>query len=188
MKDSIEFEIIDIPNPKESDYSSRWQDQPIEDLQISVWKNKEISNEKYFVMDIWSSAWAAWTWTATKINLIWNNWDLEKTYSQEIIQWAWSTTAKITKKYTIDTPINNSVYLYPWKVFELNSYMNYSTQTLTLSFTWTYRYLRWSSLLITSTNPSVTFINSGTTVIKIDFKYSTSAWDRPIFWFYFKIF
>jgi hypothetical protein len=153
-------------------------------------KNKPTSLwDRYFAMDIWSSSGSAWDWMFRDVNLIGTNWDREITYSQEIIVGRWSTTAKITRSENI-TPISNAFTLKPWQIFSITSYFNSSTQTVRISRTGSsVRYLRaWATPLdITSANPELIFINSGTTDSSIKLTFGTTASDRPIFGFLINI-
>lgn len=144
---------------------------------------------KYYAMDIFSSAWSTWDGTFRDINMIWTNWDREVTYSQEIIVWLWSTTAKITRSENI-TPSSNIFTLSPWQIFSISSYFNSTTQTVRISRTGSsIRYLRaWTTPLdINSANPELIFMNSWTTDSSIKLTFATSASDRPIFWFIINI-
>jgi len=161
-----------------------WLNQSSEDYNLL--KNKPTSSwGKYFVMDIWSSSWSTWDGTFRDLNLIGANWDREKTYSQEIIVWLWSTTAKITRSENI-TPSSNTFTLSPWQVFSISSYFNSTTQTVRISRTWgSVRYIRaWATPLdINSANPELIFMNSGTSDCIVKLTFATSASDRPLFWF-----
>ncbi len=144
---------------------------------------------KYFAMDIWSSAWATWDGTFRDVNLIWVNWDLETSYSQEIIVALGSTTAKITRSENI-TPTSNIFTLKPWQVFSITSYFNSATQTVRISRTgWSVRYIRAGAtpLDLNSANQELIFINSGTSNSSVKLTFATSASDRPIFWFLINI-
>lgn len=180
---------ITIPSIKTPDQSQGLYNAPIEDTQLNVGNNRDISGMQYFAMDIWSSSGSTGDGTFRDINLIWFNWDKEKTYTQEIITALWNTTAKITKSYTVDTPINNIIKLPAWKVFSITSYFNSSTQTVRLNVTGSKRYLRAGStpLDINSTNPELVFINSWTTTSEVKLTFATSASDRPIFGFLIEI-
>ena len=181
------FTEITIPDIKTPDQSQGLYNAPIEDTQLNVGNNREISGMQYFAMDIWSSAWSTGDGMYRDINLIWFNWDREKTYTQEIIVALWNTTAKITKSYTIDTPVNNIIKLPAWKVFRISSHFTNATQNLRVSITGSKRYLRSWNTDLNSANPELVFINSWTTTSSITLKFATSAADRPIFWFLIEI-
>lgn len=183
----MDYNEITIPDIKTPDQSQGFNNEPIEDVQLKVWNNRNISKEQYFAMDIWSSSWSAWDLTFRDINLIWLNWDKEKSYTQEIISTLGNTTAKITKSYTIDTPINNIIKVPVWKVFKISTYFNTSTQLLRVSTTWSKRYLKWWNTDLSSTVPELVFMNSGSTTINVTLKFATSAAERPIFWFLIEI-
>lgn len=155
-------------------------------LDYKLLKNKPLSVVQSFAMDIWSSAWSAWDWTYRDINLIWLNGDRETSYSQEIIVWLGSTTAKITRQGTI-MPTWNTFIVNPWKVFSINSYFSSATQNLRVSITWSKRYLKWWVTDLNSTATDLIFINSGTTPNVITLKFATTAAERPIFWFLIEI-
>lgn len=182
------YNEITIPEIQTPDQSQGFNNAPIEDVQINVGNNRDISGMQYFAMDIWSSAWSAWDLTFRDIKLIWFNWDKEKSYTQEIITALWNTTAKITKSYTIDAPVSNIIKVPVWKVFKISAYFNTSTQTLRVSTTWSKRYLKWWNTDLTSTNTDLYFVNSWNSVINVTLKFATTASERPIFWFLIEIF
>lgn len=149
-------------------------------------KNKP--KNQYFAMDVWSSSGATGDGTTRDLNLIGLNGDREVTYSQEIIVGLGSTTAKITKQSSIEPPNSNTFVVLPGQIVEVSASFNSSTQNLYVSNTGSKRYLKGTTLTLNSTNPDVTFINSWTTEMTIKFQFATSASDRPIFWFFFKIY
>lgn len=157
-------------------------------LDYNLLKNRGNSWVQYYAMDIFSSSWAAGDVTFRVIKLIWTNWDLETTYSQEIITWLGSTTAKITSVYNIATPISDTFSVLPWKIFEIYASFNTATQNLQVNTAGSKRYLFGSSTTITSANPNITIINTWTTDLSIQLKFATSAAERPIFWFLIKIY
>lgn len=183
-----DFTKITIPNPEQSFTSENSQNDRVSDALIDVWTNRKISGMQYFCIDVFSSSGSAWTWTFTDINLIGQNGDRAKSYTQEIIVWAGNTTAQITKSYTIDTPISNNLIVPPWKIAEIYWRPSSSTQTLRIDVTGTYRFIKWSTLDLTNTTDNVTIINSWTSNLKLKLKFATSASERPIFWFLLKIF
>lgn len=183
------YNEITIPELKTPDQSQGFNNAPIEDLQVNVKNNRNISQVQYFAMDVWSSAWATWDGTFRVLKLIWFNWDREKQYSQEIITALGSTTAKITKSYNIDTPKSDTISVPSWKVFEIYASFNSATQNLqVVNTTGSKRYLFWSNTTLTTTNQNISMINSGTDNLNIQLKFATSASDRPIFWFLIKIY
>lgn len=182
-----DFSTIDIPNPEQAMNSENSQKDRIGDSLINVGNNRKISGMQYFCIDIFSSSGATWNVTFTDVNLIWQKWDIAKSYSQEIIVWLGSTTAQITKSYTIDTPVSNNLSVPPWRIAEIYWRPSSSTQQIRIWVTWTYRFIKWSTLDLTNTTDSVTILNSGTSNLKLKIKFSTSATDRPIFWFLLKI-
>lgn len=179
---------ITIPNVKTPDQSQGFNNAPIEDTQVQVGNNREISGMQYFAMDIWSSSWSAWDASFRNINLIGFNWDKVKTYTQEIISALGNTTAKITKSYTINTPISNTIKLPAWKVCKISAYFNSSTQSMRIWITGSKRYLKWWNTDLSSTVPELTFINSWTTTSNVTFQFQTSVAERPIFGFLIEIF
>lgn len=187
MENKEGFEIITIPEPQTADISYGYDSEVIKWVQIDAKSNRQISGMQYYALDIWSSAWAAWDAVYRRINLIGNNWDKEKTYSEEIIQTLGSTTAKITKTYTIDTPVNGVIKVPPWAIFRINSRFSTATQTLRMTITWSYRFLYGSSNDLYSWNPTVTLINSSNISLEIYFRFQTSVAERPVFWFLVEI-
>lgn len=183
------YNEITIPDIKIPDQSQGLNNAPIEDTQLQVWNNREISGMQYFAMDIFSSSGSTGDGTFRDINLIGFNWDKWKSYTQEIITALGNTTAAITKTYTIDTPVNNVFKLPAWKIFKISAYFNSATQNLRIADTGTRRYIRaWATPLdLTSNNPELVFINNWTTTSSINLKFATSAADRPIFWFLIEI-
>ena len=189
MADKDSFQTITIPEIKTADISYWYDSEAIKWVQFDPNWNRDISQEQYFAMDIFSSAWNTWDGTFRDINLIWFNWDRSISYTQEIISALGNTTAAITKSYTIDTPVNNIFKLPSWKIFKISAYFNSATQNIRIANTGTRRYLRaWATPLdLTSANPELVFINSWTTASSITLKFATSAADRPIFWFLIEI-
>lgn len=144
-------------------------------------KNKPTWNGLFFAMDIWSSAWATGDWTYRDVNLIGSNWDMETSYSQEIVVGRWSTTAKITKRYTATVSGNLITIPAGWVVNIVANFTN-ATQFIRLTQAgWSLRWLRWSSLDMNNTNNDITFINSSNSDSTLLIKFWTSASDRPIF-------
>ena len=187
-KDS--FDTIDIPELKTADISYGYNSEVLNWSQIDPSWNRYISWMQYFAMDIFASSGSTWDGTFRDINLIGFNWDKWKSYTQEIIVALGSTTAAITKSYTINTLINNVIKLPAWKVFKISAYFNSSTQNLRIADTGSRRYIRAGTtpLDLTSANPELIFINNWTTTSSITLKFATSASDRPIFGFLMEIF
>lgn len=183
------FTEISIPEIITPDTSQGINNAPIEDVQMKLWNNRNISWVQFFAMDIWSSAGATWDATFRVLNLIGFQWDREKSYSQEIITALWSTTAKITKRFTIDTPVNNIISVPSGKVLEVVARFSSATQNLKINnTTWSYRFLEWSTNILTSSNPRVIIMNSWDDNLRINLQFATSASDRPIFWVFLKIY
>lgn len=183
------YNEITIPDIKIPDQSQGLNNAPIEDTQLKIGNNRGISGMQYFAMDIFSSSGSTGDGTFRNINLIGFNWDKGKSYTQEIISTLGSTTAAITKTYTVDTPVNNVFKLPAWKIFKISAYFNSATQNLRIADTGTRRYIRaWATPLdLTSANPELVFINNWTKTSSITLKFATSAADRPIFWFLIEI-
>lgn len=181
---------ITIPNVKTPDQSQGLNNAPIEDTQLKIGNNRNISEMQYFAMDINCSAGATADWTYRVMNLIWFDWDKAKSYSQEIIVWLGSTTATITKTYTIDTPVNNIIKLPAWKVMEITARFPTSTWIMRVDYTGSLRILKSESagFDMSSTNTHIVFINSNTTTKDITLKFYTSASDRPTVGFFVRIF
>lgn len=180
-------ETIKIPNPEESQYVAESQAQPLEDLQIRAWNNRNISGIQTYAFAIQSTSWNAGDWTLRNVNLIGYNGDREKSYTTEIIQWMWNTTALVTKQTTFDTPTNSVFRVPSWKVLEVSTLIGTATISVKVNITGTTRFLRGSSLTLTSTVPEVTVMNSGQSDLVVTLQFSTSAWERPSFWILMKI-
>lgn len=156
-----------------------WLNEDRQDFKLL--KNKPASGFTFFAMDIWSSAGATGDWTYREVNLIGANWDMETSYSQEIVVGRWSTTAKITKRYTAIVSGNLITIPAGWVVNVVANFTN-ATQFIRLTQTWwSLRWMRWSSLDMNNTNNDITFINSSTSDSTLLIKFWTSASDRPIF-------
>jgi hypothetical protein len=138
-------------------------------------------------MDIWSSAGATGDGTYRDVNLIGNNWDMETTYSQEIVVWRGSTTAKITKKYNCTVSGNNITIPWGATVVIRCSFTNATQFARIVKTSWSLRYIKWSSLDISNTNNDIIFINSSTSESTIKIQFGTTASDRPIFGFSIEI-
>lgn len=186
MADS--FETIVIPEPKTADISYGYDSEVIKGVQIDPTGNNKINKMQYYALDIWWTGWAAWDATYRIINLIGLNGDRDKTYSEEIIQWLWSTTARITKTYTIDTPVNGVIKVPPWAIFRINARFSTATQTLRMTISGSYRFLNGNSNDLTDANPTATLINASNTSLTIYFRFQTTAAERPVFWFFVEIF
>lgn len=186
---NLSFTEITIPEIKTPDQSQGFYNEPIKDVQIDVWTNRRISSMQFFALDVWSSSWATWDGTFRKIVFQWNNGDKQKTYTEVILDWLGTTTAKISKSYNIDTPINNVIRVPWWKVLECYARFSSSTQNLEINRTWwSIRYLKWSSDTLTSTNENVSWLNASEDNVDVVLKFATSASDRPIFGVFIKIY
>lgn len=180
-------ETINIPNPPDSEYARQWQSAPLEDVQIRVENNRNISQNQYFAYYLNSTAWAVWDGTIRDLNLIGFNHDRTKSYSQVLIVAKASITAEVTKEYTIDTPVNNIITIPSWKAVRISVSPSSATQTITVNVTWTYKHLKGSTLTLTSaTNEAIIMATTGNKLL-LKLQYSTSAWERPIFWILIEI-
>lgn len=182
------YNIITIPEIRTPDQSQGFYNAPIEDTQLNVGNNRDISWMKYFAMDVFATSWSTWDGTFRVVKLVWSNWDRGKSYTGEIITALGNTTATITKSYTIDTPKNNIIYLQPWQTLKAQAYFSSATMNLRINRTWSIRYLKSWNADLTNANPDVTFINSGNTVSEITLRFATSASDRPTFGILIEIF
>lgn len=180
-------ETINIPNPEQSQYVSDSQSQPLEDLQIRAGNNRNISNIQYYAFAIQSTSGNTGDWTLRNVNLIGYNGDREKSYTTEIIVGMGSTTAVVTKQYTIDTPTNSVIRVPSWKVLEVSTSIASATISLKVNITGTTRFLRWTTTTLTSTVPEVTIMNSWLSDLLVTLQFSTSAAERPSFWILMKI-
>lgn len=186
-----EIKYTEIPTivPIVDEYSARWQKAPLEDAQIKVWSNRGISGMQYFAFDIRSTAGSAGDATFRDVNLVGFNYDLEKTYNQEIISTLGNTTAFVSKRYTIDTPTWKFIKLLPWKIFEAGTYFGSATQSIKFVMaTWSYRFMEWGNLTLSNANQKVTLMNVGNTDLSVKIQYNTTAAERPSFWVFIKIF
>jgi len=142
----------------------------------------------YFTLFINSSAGATWDGTYRELNLIWNNWDLWKSYSQEIVVAMGSTTATLTKKYTVNV-IWNSIVIPSWAVIEIECQPITSTQIIRLVTTgWSFKYLLGTTTDLTSTFNKVTLLNESTSDATMKLNFGTSWTDRPRFWIFIRIY
>ena len=150
-------------------------------------KNQPL-NLQVFAYDVASVSWSAWDATARVVNIIGSNTDRGTSYSQEIITSLGSTTANITRSGNIQIS-NNSFILPSGGVLEVIWRFTTATQNLEIRLTWSSsRFLQGSSSTMTSTNDKIAFINSWTTNIVVDMRFSTSAAERPNFGVFFKIY
>lgn len=142
----------------------------------------------YLTLFIDSSAGATWDGTYRELNLIWNNWDLWKSYSQEIVVWRWSTTATVTKINTIEISWND-ILIPAQSVIQIDCQPITSTQTIRLITTWwSFKYLKWSSLDLTATFNSIILLNESTSNATMKLNFGTSWTDRPRFWIFIRIY
>jgi len=188
MTDNISNETINIPDPVQSSYVRNWQDSVIEDSQLNVWSNRRISNMQYFAIDLNCSSGATGDWTFRDVNLIGFNGDLAQSYTTEILPTRWNTVATVTKSHTIDLPVENIILVPAWKIMEVCTSIASATITVKASITWTYRFVEWTTLSLTSTTPRVSVINSSSDYLRVKIQFATSASERPSFWIVIKIY
>lgn len=184
------YNEISIPDIKLPDQSQGINNAPIEDFQLQVWNNREISGMQYFAMTINCTAGATADWMARVVNLLWLNLVQEASYSQEILVWLGSTTATFTKTYTIDTPVNSIFKVPPWKIIDITVRLSTATSSVIMDYTWTMRYLKCESGLntMTSVNNHIIMMNSNTSIKDVTLKFRTSAADRPTFGIFIRIY
>lgn len=183
------YNEITIPWVSAPSYSEGYSNEPIRDLQIDVGSNRDISTMQFFALDIWGTSGAAGDWSFRNIIFTWVNWDKQKQYTETIMEWLWTTTAKISKSYSINTPLSNVIYVMPWKIFEAYGNFNTSTMSVRMNRTgWNIRYLLWWNDIITSASPYVSWFNASDTAVQVRIQYSTSASERPIFGVFIKVY
>lgn len=180
----IDFTTIDINDPVESFQSRQSQLDPI-DYRLLVNKPHFFD---YFTLFIDSSAGATWDGTYREVNLIWNNWDLWKSYSQEIVVWRGSTTATVTKKYTVSITWN-SIEVPAWSIVEIECRPLTSTQIVQIATTgWSFQYISWNSMDFSFTFTKATILNNSTSNATLKLNFGTSWTDRPRFWLFIRIY
>ena len=69
------YNEISIPDIKLPDQSQGINNAPIEDVQLQVGNNKDISRERYFAMDIYGTSGSTWDGSYRDIILVWFNWE-----------------------------------------------------------------------------------------------------------------
>ncbi len=187
MKKDVNFTIVKQVKPPISEYARKWQEAGLEDAQLKVGNNRDISNSQKFSMYINSTAWAVWDATPRDITLIGFNHDRTKTYSWTLVATKGSITAELTKEYTINTPSNNVIAIPSGKAVRISVSPSTATQTITVSVTGTFKYLKGSTLSLTSTtNEAIIMATTGNQLL-LKLQYSTSAGERPIFWILIEI-
>ncbi len=181
MKENTWFKPIKQVNPPVSEYANKWQEAGLEDTQLKVGNNRDISNSQMFAMYIDSSAGGVWDWTPRDLNLVWFQNNRTRTFTWTLIVWKADITANITKRYTINTPTRSTISIKSGRVARFSVSPTTATQTITVVVTWTYKFVRWSSLSLTSTNNEIAILNTTWWSITFKLQYSTSAWERPTF-------
>lgn len=140
----------------------------------------------FLALDFWSSAGATGDASYREMSLLGNNGDMTVTYTNVLLYWLGTTTYKLTKQYSWIEIVDNFITLPAWKVCRIQWQFSSTTQYARFIATWSKRFLRWSSLDLTSANPEVTFINTwADTTLTINF--ATTASDRPIFGIFLEI-
>ena len=182
------YNIITIPEIKTPDLSQGLNNAPIEDTQLKVGNNRDISGMQYFAMTINCTAGATADLSYRAVNLLWLNWKQEQSYSQEILVWLGDITATFTKTYNIDTPVNSIFKLPAWKVMEVTVRLPTATWLIKMDYTWSIKFLLWSTADMSQTNTHIVMINTTTTTKDITLKFATSASDRPTFGIFIRIY
>ena len=146
------------------------------------WGN--ISNLNYMAFDIWGQSWATADGTYRDVVYPWIKGDVLTDYTKTVLSWLWTSTVKYTQNNYFDDGIfdGTDITVKPWRIVVITSSVFYWTWTLRLSLTWwASRFLNGSSFDLSSTNPSVSFINASVTEMKIRFKYADAWLNKPIF-------
>lgn len=160
-----------------------WLNEPA--LDYKLLKNKGWMQT--FALDVNCSAGATADWMYREVS-VGSNWDIWTSYSQTILTWLGSTTALVTKQYDMVDYMWNVFKLPPWKVMEVTARLPTGTGLIRLDYTWSIRFLLWSTTDMSSTNTHIVFINSNTTTKDITLKFATGASDRPTFGIFIRIY
>ena len=184
------YNEISIPEIKIPDQTQGLFNAPIEDTQLKIGNNRDISWMQYFAMDIQCTSWATADWLFRAVNLIWVNWEQWKIYSQEILVWLGSTTAYVTKTFTVDTPTSSIFKVPPWKVIEVTARLPTATWSIKMDYTGSLSYLidQWWLNILSTTNTHIVMLNSNATTKDITLKFATAAADRPSFGIFIRIY
>ena len=142
--------------------------------------NKPSSSwDLFLAYDVWSTGWATGDGTFRDVNIIGSDWDMQVSYSQEILVGRGSTTANITRRWTAEI-IWNDIQIPAWWIVNIQI-APWTDQVRIVKTWWNLRYIKWSSLDMTSTNNEITFINSSTSTSSIKLQFATATTNRPIF-------
>lgn len=166
---------ITIPDPIQSTSSLLSQKDPI-DYNLLI--NKPTSSGSFFAYDVFSSAGAAADATFRDINIIGSVWDLQVSYSTEIIVGRGSTTAQISNVWTIRHTSTDFTFS-AGSVIRVQAYLFSASDTLRMSLTGSYRNITPNATDLTSTNYEKVIL--ATTSLTLKFQYATTAGNRPIF-------
>ena len=190
MNKEIKHTTISLPLPEESFQSEISQKEPICDLNIEEWWNRRISNMQYFIYEVQWLSWASGDATWRDLKLVGNNGDIYKAKNEEIVTWMGATLANITKKYTIDNPVNHTISVKPWTIVECTSWFyGISNRLVKLVYTGSVRVLWWSSnFTLSSTNQNITFINTWNTDLKLKLQFATTDSGKPVFSLFLKLY
>lgn len=185
MKDDITFQTIDIAPTQETFQSKMSQEEPIDYYQLVRRQDRQHSSATFYFNGTW---WATGDNVYRIIDLEWNNWDMQVTYSRVLVDWLASMTYKLTKVVNGITINWNDISVPAWKTCRVSNYMNSWTQNTRVVPSWgSILYLTWDPIF-TSTNMSVAFVNASTSDASFTIKWRTLWTDRPNFGILIEIF
>lgn len=144
--------------------------------------------EGYFAFDFQGTSWANGDVTSRVVSLIGWNGDMRVSYTYSLLAGLWSITGLLSRTGTLFVQ-GDSFILPAWKVLEWFGYFTSTGQQVEVRLTGSqYRYIRWSTNILTNTNNNFSILNTGWADIVVDFRFATSSANIPNFGFLVKIF
>lgn len=186
----VEITAISLDNPSLDlpDTSYGFSNEQLNDSQIKIWNNRDIYRSQFFALDIF---WSSWTGDGTYRDIVyqymWENKKWGKAMVAPILSWLGNITYSATLNYSTDYFGSYVILVPPTGILEINARFVNSTENIRISYTWSMRYLKWTTTDMTNTNNHIILINTGTIHNKITIKYATSASDVPRFWVFMKV-
>lgn len=144
--------------------------------------------EWYFTFDFQGTSGASGDATSRVVSLIGANGNMRVSYTASLLAWLWSITGLLSRTGTLFVQ-GDSFILPAWKVLEGFWYFSATWQQVEVRLTGSqYRYLRWSTNILTNTNNNFSVLNTGWADIVVDFRFATSSANIPNFGVLIKIF
>lgn len=141
--------------------------------------NKPTITSSFFCADIWALSWATWDATYRDVNIPSSDGLSINNTNITLIVWLWLMTATLSRSSTI-SPSGNIFTIPAWKICKINVSPNSSTSRIKINYTWGIRFIRWTTSVLSQSDPEFWFL--ATTEVTFTIQFATTASDRPIFW------